>query len=382
MSMWHITISAMMRRKRWTCLLLFIALLETFAAMVLCTLTTRQEVALEKTMDNTVISCVVTDPWGTSQDNLHMATGFVDLLCGLRHERGYYQDEYVKNVRAKATVKLIKPQDYTMVCLLTPDSDYALTTAGGGSITLFDGWDASVFAGNQEVCIIPRGLAVDGEYIEIDNGNFSVNLRVIGTHTGPEKTLYCPFHTMDFHEGQSYMVTADSCSFDIKDVRRLDEAKASLYEVFGEPNAVDNSGSRPAFAVRINDSILLNTLEEIHGNIRTLHLLIPVLLLIEGAVGFFAAYLSTQSRLREYAVMRCLGMTRGKVFCVTFLKQLALALAGGILGAVVGIALSGTHTLRMLLYGAGGISAFLTGTALSVSRVTRINVMKLMKTEE
>jgi len=345
-------------------------------------LTVRQEAALEKTMDNTVISCVVTDPWGTGQDNLHMATGFVDLLCGLRHEKGYYQDEYIKNVRSKASIKLIKPQEYTMVCLLTSDSDYSLTDAGGGSMTLFDGWDDSVFAGDREVCVIPRGLAVDGEYIEIDNGSFSVALRIIGTHTGPEKTLYCPFHAMDFHDGQSYMVTADSCSFDIKDARRLDEAKASLYEVFGEPNADDHAGSRPAFAVRINDDILRSTLKEIRGNIRTLHLLTPILLLIGAAVGFFAAYLSTQSRLREYAVMRCLGMKRGEVFRVALSEHLLIALVGGVVGAAVGIALSGTFTLRMLLYGAGGVFAFLIGTASSVSRVTRINVMKLMKTEE
>lgn len=144
------------------------------------------------------------------------------------------------------------------------------------------------------MCVIPWQLAGDGEYIEIDNGNFSVNLRVIGTHTGPANNIYCPFHAMDFHDGQSYMVTADACSFDIKDARRLDEAKAALYEVFADLSTVDQSGIRPAFAVRINDDILRNTLEEIRGNIRTLHLLVPVLLFIEGAVSFFAAYLSTQ----------------------------------------------------------------------------------------
>lgn len=88
MSMWQAISSAMMRRKRWTILLILIALLETGAAMVLCMLAARQESALEKTIDNTVIPCVVTDAYGLNQDNLHMATGFVDLLCGLRHESG------------------------------------------------------------------------------------------------------------------------------------------------------------------------------------------------------------------------------------------------------------------------------------------------------
>ena len=61
MSMWQAISSAMMRRERWTILLILIALLETGAAMVLCMLAARQESALEKTIDNTVIPCVVTD---------------------------------------------------------------------------------------------------------------------------------------------------------------------------------------------------------------------------------------------------------------------------------------------------------------------------------
>ncbi len=382
MSMLQVTVSAMMRRKRWTILLVLIALIETGAAMVLCMLTERQETALEETMNNTTITCVITDADGLNQDNLRMATGFVDLLCGRKHEKGYFQDEYVKNVRAKAGMKLFEPQNYHLVCLLTLDSDYALTAVGGGSMTLFDGWDASVFMSDQNVCVVPEGFPADGESIEVDNGNFTVELRIIGTHTGPADNIYCPFHTMDFHDGMSYLVNADSCSFEIKDVRRLDEAKESLYEVFAKPDPNDRSVLRPAFGVRINDEIYQSTLETLKGNLRTLHLLVPVLLLIGGIVGFFASYLSTRSRLKEYAVMRCLGMRRGEVLCFALSEQLMIALVGGILGFAVGIAINGTFSLRMLLYGLGGIAAFLIGTALSVSRITWINVMQLMKTEE
>lgn len=382
MSMLQVTVSAMMRRKRWTILLVLIALIETGAAMVLCMLTERQETTLEETMNNTTITCVITDADGLNQDNLRMATGFVDLLCGRKHEKGYFQDEYVKNVRAKAGMKLFEPQNYHLVCLLTPDSDYALTAVGGGSMTLFDGWDASVFMSDQNVCIIPQDFAADGESIAVNNGNFLVELRIIGTHTGPTDNIYCPFHTMDFHDGMSYLVNADSCSFEIKDVRRLDEAKESLYEVFAKPDPNNRSALRHAFGVRINDEIFQSTMETLKGNLRTLHLLIPVLLLIGGIVGFFASYLSTRSRFKEYAVMRCLGMRRGEVLRVALSEQLMIALVGGILGFAVGTAINGTFSLRMLLYGLGGIAAFLIGTALSASRITWINVMQLMKTEE
>lgn len=111
-------------------------------------------------------------------------------------------------------------------------------------------------------------------------------------------------------------------------------------------------------------------------------MLVPVLLFIEGAVSFFAAYLSTQSRLREYAVMRCLGMTRGRIFRLTFCEYFTLAIVGAAFGTVTGIAITGTLSPQMLLYGAGAVSAFMIGTSMSISRITRINVMMLMKTEE
>jgi len=372
----------MMRRKRWTILLLCIALLETATATALCTLIQKQIMALEKTFDNTVISCVMTNAEGLNQDNLRMPSGFVDMMLGYKHDQGYYQDEYVKNVRAMARVKLTSPQDFTMVCILTPDSDHSLTVASGGSMTLFDGWDDSVFLSGQEVCVVPQGYARDGDYLEISTGSFAVKLRIIGTHTGQERCFYCPFYTLGLRDGISYMISVDSCSFDIKDARRLDEAKESLYGIFAKPDINDKSTSRPAYGVRINDEIFQSSLGEIKGNIRMLRLIFPVMLVFGGAIGFFASFLSTQGRMREYAVMRCLGMTRGRIFSLTFYEHFALALAGGALGTLFGIGASGMVTWHMLLYGVCGMATFLIGTSLSVSRITRINVMKLMKTEE
>ncbi len=381
MSMWHVTISAMKRRKRWTALLLCIALLEACAAMVLCMLTERQEAALDKTVNETVISCVVTRTNGTRQDDLHMLSSSVDLLLGRRHDEGYYQDEYIKNVRAVAKVNLFSPSDFTMFCIMSPDSAPAFTEVEGGKMTLFEGWDESVFMSDQEVCVIPVGYPCEEDYLEIRTADFTKRLKIIGTHTGPGNGFYCPFYTMRVNDGITTTLFVDSCSFEIRETRLLEEARKSLYEVFVKPD-INNAPSAMTFGLRIEDGIFQRTMAEIRGNIRTLQILLPALLLIGGAVGFFAAYLSTQSRLREYAVMRCLGMTRGKIFMAAFEEHLVLALAGAALGIILGIVINSTLTLRMLLYCIGGIAAFLIGTALSVSRVTRINVMKLMKTEE
>lgn len=381
MSIWVVTISTLGRRKQWTILLIGLALLETVATMVLSTLIERQEAALEDTVSNTVISCVVTNTQGTNQDNLQMATGFVDILLGTKHDKGYHQDEYITNVRSKASLKLIEPQEYTIICLLSIDSDNSLTTVEGGSVTLYDGWDDSIFNSYQEVCVVPENYVSEKDYLEVTTGNYSKKLKIIGTHTGPENCFYCPFHTMEFHNGTSYMILVDSCSFDIKDARHLNDAKESLYELFVKPD-INNPLGAITFGVRIEDDAFQRTINEINLNLHTLHMIIPALLFIGTTVGFVAANLSTQHRLREYALMRCLGMARSRVLQVTIGEHLLLALSGWLIGLILCISISGTLTFRMLLYGLSGIGAFLLGTALAVFRIMRINTMSLMKTEE
>lgn len=102
--------------------------------------------------------CVVTNPQGSNSDNLQMFSAFVDMLTGKRHERGCYLDEYVKNVRAKASFSLSQPQGMTLRRILSFDSDSALTAVAGVRISLTAGWTEAAFQTNSRVCIIPSGL--------------------------------------------------------------------------------------------------------------------------------------------------------------------------------------------------------------------------------
>ena len=97
-----VTLTAMLRR--WTSSLLLIAVTAASAlsAMILQNLTIRQENALSSTIENTTISCTVTNAKGTDSGNLQMLSAFVEMLEGKRRLRECYLDDYVKNVRAKA----------------------------------------------------------------------------------------------------------------------------------------------------------------------------------------------------------------------------------------------------------------------------------------
>ena len=121
MSMPHVFVSAMIRRKGRTILLVCIAFLIACAAAVVCMLLSGQEAALEHTIDNTVIHCVVTGTQGTGQDHLNLSVGIVNHLLGRDHDCGYDQDQYVKNVRSMIHVDLVSPEQYRLVGILSSE---------------------------------------------------------------------------------------------------------------------------------------------------------------------------------------------------------------------------------------------------------------------
>ena len=99
------------------------------------------------------------------------------------------------------------------------------------------------------------------------------------------------------------------------------------------------------------------------------------------AMGFLSGYLSARRRIKEFAVMRCLGMKRGQIFRWTFEEYAIPTAAGWLLGLgfVIPASLSvGSGLLVQALL----LLVFLLGTAIAIVRITGVNVMRLMKVEE
>ena len=139
-SLQSVTIRSIWRRRGVSVLLVAVVLAGVFSSMILHNLIQRQEDAMAGMVENTTISCVVTKPQGTDSGNLQMISAFVDMLVGLRHERGCYLDEYVKNVRAVATTALEYPKDYALRRIYSLDSDPHLSPVEGASVQFFVGW--------------------------------------------------------------------------------------------------------------------------------------------------------------------------------------------------------------------------------------------------
>jgi ABC-type antimicrobial peptide transport system permease subunit len=81
-------------------------------------------------------------------------------------------------------------------------------------------------------------------------------------------------------------------------------------------------------AVVIDDKALADGLLSIRQHLSFLNLIIPIMLLLSGLIGFILSYLLTRNRLPEFAVMRSLGSKKIQVYLAFFLEQFFLLLIG------------------------------------------------------
>ncbi len=376
---------AMLRRRTAAVLLFLTVVVGVCAAMVLQGLTARQEAELLHVKEDTVISCRLTDVNGGRQDGLGLADVVLASLLGRRDPHGAQLDKVVKNVRAMCVFPTRVPYGTAVACITALAADPALTAEEGGAVTFYDGWDESILLTEKRVCIVPEGTRTEikggVETLRVISEAFDTNLQVIGTYTGASEMIYTPFYAQ-WGDDVSIARHARSCSFDIRDNLQLEEIKKQLYsfQYFVEPS-IYNEFDGTKYGLIVQDETYQETVGQIEENLRTLRILLPVLLGLFCLLGFFVSSLSARGRKREFAVMRCLGMKRRRVFAVTFLEQAALDLPAAVLGLVLGIIFGG---LRASALGSALLllALFLGGTAVSIVHITSVNVMKLMKTEE
>ena len=332
---------------------------------------------------NTRISCIVTDTQGMNADRLNMSYSMIQRLTGTYLEETENLDDLVMDVNAMASIPLESPMEHSICSILTFASDPALSAVEGAKVELYEGWDESILATDQRVCLIPIEeveMWSDGKVQVMRADGYSQELTIIGTITnGPGSVYYTPLNLS--WDGEVRVITLiESCSFNIRDNARLDEIKAALYEVFMEPKLSNDLST--GYGLIVNDESYLATLDEINSNISMLRILLPVLMVLVGCIGFFASYMTTRSRQKEFAVMRCLGMNQRKIFAIVFFEQTVLALLGGGAGIGIGWIMDGVMESGALAKAGLVIAVFLIGAAIATIRVTSVNVMKLMKVED
>lgn len=374
------------RRANVTVIFIAVVFVGIISSCALQMVLARQTAAREDLIVNTDINCLILDAKGMNQNNLGMSSDLVEKLI-FEDENGSGLYKYVKKLNANAKLSVSAPTDVSFKRIYSLASDEALSELNGARVEFYDGWSEEVLTTNELVCIVPNDYAteINSDGVEVVNIlTYRVNepkeLKVIGKSFGVSDVIYVPLFIKMGSENLKETIIIQSCSFAIKDNMQLDETKTQLFKEFVHPNLL-NTNNGYDFGLIVQDEIYQKTMLEIDKNISMMEFIIPIILILMGIIGFMTSFLTTKMKRKEFAVMRCLGMKRYKVFGIVFKEQLISVVIGAIPSAIIGCFFYGNiMTVLISVFTVSGI--FLLGATISTIHVTSVNVMELMKVED
>ena len=290
--------------------------------------------------------------------------------------------EYVKDIQMnlKQMITTINGNDYNrgggnsfLIGITSLACDKQLLPEYGCEITWYEGYDESIFEGNELVCLIPADMAKPRYY---DNGKgeaelyfllkgtvsvdgvpseegsryeYSCKLKIAGTYTaGDGKSIYCPIPVIEqVYTSLEQMWNIESFTATLADNNRLDEfrEKASLFfaedalEYSEIPCGTyvlnDTGGAYLEYylnAIDIADENLLDLSVILEDSIkfnRTVTILVVVLSVISG---FLVGFLMIRRRKKDILLMRTVGETNFRLYVGFVLEQMICIILGIALG--------------------------------------------------
>lgn len=321
-----------------------------------------QRQKLEETKESFDILCVVTNRRGTQSVSLRMGSSahyfltdpegdMAPLIRDLRATKEFYVSSIALSLNDQPMIGVTNER-------CTEDLDPAL----GGSVTLFvpefydtDGRFCLVSQELYEALVEERKMQAELEGTEFDEaalreevfsihvtdpvlseafltyaedglGKGFVELTLAGYYAGSGESIYIPFQTsQDIAVEISNRLSTDSLAFLAVDNENLDAITRTASGVFGAVDPLADEHSSPRYALTIHDEQYRATVAALEQNIERTAYLLPIVMLLGLGVGFLISFLATRGERRTYALMRTLGMTRGKLFGSILREQLTLS---------------------------------------------------------
>jgi len=327
-----------------------------------------------------------------------------------------------------------------LIALNSLDAAPDFISGGARTVEWLEGWDESCLAGMENYsvldtfyfgygvggketptypCVVSRGFLEDKgltlgdttwvmaklRVVEKDYELY-IPLRVVGVYADPavKRAIYVP---LSFWCGTAWITGETSPAEGMERVGKYainSEAARDAY-IYGQTNfstcrftlrsavleefrdyLVDRQISQVGrisqnrLTVLLQDQAYTETVSALGRYITFGRVLFPALYLVVGLLGFIISWLMVNARRMEFAILRGLGASRGRVFWSFFLEQGGLCSAGCLLGALI-LTLMGAGVAGWLA-AAGFLACYLVGCALSVLMVGRTHLMSLLSERE
>lgn len=265
-------------------------------------------------------------------------------------------------------------------------------------ITWLDGWDESFLSdpdnsGNWNEtmpCVASQrwmkehDLSLGDEIVvNCENMYGDWTVQIVGSFApaGKQDNLYFPLCYWSLppwqadDERETYSPTGSflSSRFTLRSAYDLEAFRDYLaQEGYNQPGG---SGSNRVTVV-LNDHIFTQTVQALNRYITLGQILFPVLFVLMGVLGFVVSWLMVNGRRMEFAIMRGMGASKGRVFGSFFLEQMGLCLMGCVLSGLVLTLWSGQG--MVWLAAAGFAVCYLLGCAVAVWTVGKTKIFALL----
>ena len=365
--------------------LILVAILRTMSGAVAA-----QQEAYEQTWNTIPVTLTVTNLSGTKSDSLNAPGWVADVFTG-GNGVGLGLSGYMKDIRIKST-RLIDNSDRVgamyLAGLTAMEAEPNFRPEKGVEIVWLEGYDASIFSGEERLCLVSEVLTNDMEpdipgqqlslifsysYLdekeEVQTTEYTLILTVAGYIQEESNAVYCPYAVIS-HVFQKVREnrTIAHISATLVDNNLLEDIRRARSTWFAEPTpgGVKTEWNYLGFdyypyALDINDSLLVNTATTLENSIFISRVCSILIYAVSGGAGFLVGFLMIRKRKREINLLRTLGTGTGSIFAGFALEQL-LSIGLGILS---GSAIFGWEPVAPLLilgciYAAGLTVALLT----------------------
>lgn len=317
-------------------------ILSAVLCVLLCFLTGyRQEQADEliKAQESFEVLCVVSNITGTKTAGLRLGPWAEYFVTG----EEFALHDYIKDLRMtkelEATSFALGVFQTMLIGVTNERCADRLNPAMGASVTLLED---NFYESEEPLLLVSEELydALGEERIfellvkdpaintesEPDEGHGRIQFRVAGYYSGKGTELYMPFPAARALCVEiSQKIKVDSIAFLAADNRKLDALSeaASLQFQTVDPLGADREGV--SAALTIHDEQYRATVAALEQNIERASYLLPMLLLLSLGVGFLISFLATRGERMTYALMRTLGMTKGRLFFSVLREQMLLS---------------------------------------------------------
>jgi len=247
-------------------------------------------------------------------------------------------------------------------------SDKQLLPEYGCEIKWYEGYDESIFSGDEPVCLIPESKAtakhydngggeaelyfsyskrqmIDGVSVEVDSGEYECKLKIVGTYTaGDELSIYCPFSIIEqVYAGLGQDPRIGSLSATIADNMRLEEFLEKADMFFKDPSQKDEeipwgivvfnrskeyTDENYRYVMDINDEHLAELSAILQESIKFNRFVTVLVVILSVISGFLIGFLMIRRRKRDIILMRTVGESNFRLYIGFVLEQMICVILG------------------------------------------------------